>query len=121
MQKPLERWPPSSSTSWPASLLPGWEPLLLSEGQGREGAGLQPGQGLRERPPLFTLREVQLGHGSCPKDFLFPPHGGVVGVRLLGPHLRQTGRPKGGVRSSLCPSRLPARVQIQSQDKKILW
>lgn len=43
MQKPLERWPPSSSTSWPASLLPGWGPLLLSEGQGRGKAAAWPG------------------------------------------------------------------------------
>lgn len=89
--------------------------------RGRKGAGLQPGQGPRERPPLIAPQELQLGLGSCPKDFTPFSTWRGVGVRLRGPHLRQTGRPKDGVESSVCPSCLPTRVQTQSQDKKILW
>lgn len=59
MQKPLERWPLSSRTSWPASLLPGWGPLLLSEGQERGGAAAW-SRTQRKAAPLHSA-ELQLG------------------------------------------------------------
>lgn len=78
MQKPLERWPPSSSTSWPDYLLPGWGPLLLSEGQGRGKAAAWPGT-QKGCPSSLCRKSSWAMCGSCPKDLLLPPHGGLVG------------------------------------------
>lgn len=43
---------------------------------------------------------------------------GWEGLRLLGPHLRQIGRPKGGVGSSVCPSYLPKGSKHSPKIKK---
>lgn len=82
MQKPLERWPPFFKYLLASLPVAGWGPLLLSEGQGRGRAAAW--SGLRERLLLFTLQEAQLGHGSCPKNLLLPPHGGMVGGEAPG-------------------------------------
>lgn len=88
--------------------------------RGRNGVGLH-WSGPRERPPLFTPQNSSWALEAALKILLLLHVEGWEEVRLLGPHLRQIGRPKGGVGSSVCPSYLPTRVQTQSQDKKILW
>lgn len=117
----------------PPCCLDGDHYCFRGTGKGRE---LQPGSGTPKGLTLFTPQGLRRGPGPRKAALNVPllsPHrrGAGGGVRpspapphpllVLGPHLRQPGGPKGRVGSSLCPSCLPAGVQTQSRDKKILW
>lgn len=132
--KPLKRRPPllHMSLGQPPCYLDGDHYCFRGTGKKPE---LQSGpESRKRRAPLFTpqgtLAEAWTALESCPKGFT--PSltqrgcwgwGEALPCPQPGPGAppQAARRPKSRVGSRLCPSCLPAGVQTQSQDKKILW
>lgn len=124
----------ASSITCPLVSLPAaWMGTIIAlEGQGRSQNCNQVRDPEREGLPLFipqgTLAGAWTTLESCPKVSLLSSEGVLGWGEALpcppagsGTPLQAARRPKGRVGSRLCPSCLLAGVQIQSQDKKILW